>query len=431
MPSLPYSWITLDQFIAALQGRLQSSTFWTTAELTLYITDSLRFWNSLTEWWKESYVLNPSTLWVNTGTLPDSPRVRTATDADLYTRMQYMLLEPPTGSGTWAGTNQFDLASFQFALSKRRNEVIQAATCNLSLTSVNSPTGARAIVLPDTVLEPIRCRFIPAAGYGEPIWLSREDLSAFNFWEPDYNQVEGTPNAWDVISETPLAVGLDNAPNVPATLEFVTLNSGPDFAPSAATLLGIPDDWSFLPMFGALGDLLDSEPERIDPQRAAYCRQRFQQGLQIIREANWIVDASTVNGPSDILSLARADQYDTGWDAATADGGFPQAVIAGTDFFALPNTLSTSLQLVGNQPVPLVGGDFIQISRDVADVILDYAQHLACFKQGGEEFEQTMPLYQGFMKAAAETNKRLEHLGINYKDMADTGKQEQSDVPRQ
>lgn len=406
--------------------------FWTTAELTLILQDSLRFWNSLTEHWKVSYALNsPSSLWANLGTQAGSPRLRTLTDADLYTRMQYALLEPPSGAGTWTGTNQFDLASMQGSLSKRRNEVIQAATCNLSLTaSIALTPGTRTAILADTVLEPIRCRFIPAAGWGDPVWLSREDLQSFDWWEPNYEQTVGTPNAWDVISQTPLTIGLDNAVPVPGTLEILTLSSGAEFAPPAATLLGIPDDWAWVPMYGALADLLISEAQRTDNQRAAYCRMRYEQGLKLIRQANWLVDANTAQGPTDVLSLAKADWYSPGWDAAPSTS-WPQVVVGGMDFLALPGAPSVNLTLVGNQPVPAAGGDYLQISRDVADVILDYAQHMACFKMGGQEFADTMPLLKGFFAAAQETNKRLMRLGLNFEEMAQVGRQEQLDVPRQ
>ena len=424
-----FKFLTLDQAVSALQGRLQSTTLWTTSELTGYLTEALRFWNALTESYKITFVFQPASIWVNLGTLAGSPRLRTVTDVNLYTSMENMLMEPPTG-GTWTGTNQFDIPSLEFALSKRRNEAIQAASCNLGLTTLPITPGTRSATLPDTVLEPFRMRFIPAQGFGDPIWLSREDIGAFNYWEPNYNQTEATPNAWDVISQTPLTIGVDNAPNVPGTLEFVTLNSGPDFAPPAATLLGLPDDWSWLPMYGALADLLEGEPERTDRAKASYCKQRFDQGLQIVRHANWLIDASTGNGPCDVLSLARADQYDTGWDAAASDGGFSKCVVAGMDFAAFPNTASSNLTLVSNQPIPANGGDFLQISRDVADVIIDEAQHLACFKLPSGAFQQTMPLHQGFMKAATETNKRLEQLGINFKELSEVGRIEQMDVPR-
>src|SRR5271168_3774209 len=97
-----YSWITQAQAINALQGRLANSTFWTQAELSFYLNEALRLWSSLTEQWNQDFIFTASTNgWNNTGTLAGSPRLRTVTDAYLYTQMQYMLLEPPTGAATW------------------------------------------------------------------------------------------------------------------------------------------------------------------------------------------------------------------------------------------------------------------------------------------------------------------------------------------
>ena len=46
------------------------------------------------------------------------------------------------------------------------------------------------------------------------------------------------------------------------------------------------------------------------------------------------------------------------------------------------------------------------------DVILDYAQVLASFKQGGEEFASTKDLEMNFFQAALATNKRLAKMGV-------------------
>ena len=52
-------------------------------------------------------------------------------------------------------------------------------------------------------------------------------------------------------------------------------------------------------------------------------------------------------------------------------------------------------------------GHYIQLSRDVLDVILDEAQHLAQFRHGGKEFQESIALHQNFIRAAVETNSRL------------------------
>lgn len=426
-----YQWWTISQAIAALQGRLQNSTFWSTAELSLNLQDALRLWNALTEIWKENYILDPGgSTWNNLGTISGSPRFRTVTDADLYTRMQYMLLEPPSGGGTWTGTNQFDLASMQNSLDKRRNEVIQASLCNQGVALYPLTANTRSAILPDTVLEPVRARWIPLTGFGPPVWLSREDAESFQYWEPNSPQITGIPRAWDIISQSPLTVAVDIAPNVPGKIEILSLNSGPAFAPPATSLLGLPDDWAWLPMFGALGDLLDSEQLRTDRARAQYCQQRFTDGMKIIRQANWMVNSASEQQQSDILSLAKADWYNPGWDSPGAgDGSWNDIVVAGTDFLAAPGSTSVNLTLIANAPFLDSTGVYVQVARDVADVVLDYAQHASCLKQAN--WEESLPLVKGFFAAAMETNKRLSKLGLFAETLQEQGRLETIDVPRQ
>ena len=91
-----YSWITLLQARAALAARLAdpNMVFWSAAELLLYLSEALRTWNALTEQWNVDFVFNPtSTAWYNFGTIASSPRMRTVTDAYLYTVMQYRVTQ--------------------------------------------------------------------------------------------------------------------------------------------------------------------------------------------------------------------------------------------------------------------------------------------------------------------------------------------------
>jgi hypothetical protein len=426
-----YSWITLAQAISALQGKLQNSTFWTSAELQVYLNEALRFWNALTEQWNADFAFTASgSTWANTGSLTYSPRLRSVTDAYLYTQMQYMLLEPPTGAGTWTGTNQFDLASMQYALDKRRNEVIQASGCNLGDLPLSSTPNQRRVVLPDTVLEPKRLRFVPATNFGNPITLTREDTQAFQYFESAYLQTDQTPQSWSVPSEPPLAFDVDFAPNIPGTYDMIALQSGPTFTPPSPSLLGIPDDWSWLPMYGALADLLGSESERTDRERAAYCLRRFTDGLTVMRNSNWLVQANINGQPCDTPSLFEQDCYSPEWQ--NNSNAWPAVVQAGMDLVAASPTSSQSVNvtLVGNAPIPVLSGNYIQASRDVFDVILSYAQRLASFKEAGEEFMATEVLEKDFYRAAKETNHRLIALGIFTDELHSAGKREDVQVPR-
>ena len=431
-----YSWLSLSAGIAALQGRLNSTTLWTSTEIQALLTQSLREWNALTEQWSSDFVfpVSAGTLWYSTAALAGSPRLRSVTDNEIYVQMQNMLLEPPTGAGAWTGTNQFKLSDLQTSLQRRQDEVIQAVGCNIALLSplATTPNTVRTI-LPDTVLEPRRIRFVPATGQGNPITLTREDTQAFQFFEAGY--LGGQPSAfgpmsWSVASEPPLAFDVDSAPNVPGTYDVIALNSGTTFAPPASTVMSIPNDWAYLPMWGALADLLSSEAEKTDNARAAYCLGRFVNGLQIMRQSNWLVQGNIDGVPCDTPSMAEQDLYSPEWqDNASA---WPCLVQAGMDVVGVcpAGSASVGVTLVGNSPILDSGGTLLQVSRDDWDSVLGYAQRLASFKLGGSEFAATAPLEQDFYRAAQETNKRLLDMGI-FTDMLNSeGKRQLEAVPR-
>jgi hypothetical protein len=227
-----------------------------------------------------------------------------------------------------------------------------------------------------------------------------------------------------------LAIDVDTAPNVPGSYDAIALQAGLQFAPPVATLLGVPDDFAWVCKWGALADLLGRESEATDRPRADYCLKRYMDGLKIMARSNWLL-AATINGiPCATPSLREMDAFSPEWqNDATA---WPSLVTAGMDFCA-PGPLSNlptgvSLNLVGNAPVPSLDGDWVQVSRDVFDVILDYAQVLASFKMGGAEFAATKDLENNFMAAAIRTNKRLADLGL-FRDVQ-VGRKQNIEEPR-
>ena len=120
----PYSFATWLEAQQALSLRLNdtANVTWTVAEIKLYLSEALRFWNCLTQAWIQNWSVD----YTQTATAPflpawqstanslnsfvghnaTSPRYQTLTDAYVYTMIQYHLLEPPTGNAAWTGTNQ-------------------------------------------------------------------------------------------------------------------------------------------------------------------------------------------------------------------------------------------------------------------------------------------------------------------------------------
>jgi hypothetical protein len=448
-----FQWITYAAARSLLAGRLAdpSKTFWTDAEIGIYLQEALRTWNALTEQWNANFSFLTSggggygvggygqggygsgggaVTWYDISQLSNSPRARTLHDSDLYTIMEYHLLEPPTGA-MWTGTSQFSIADLQGALQRRRDEVIQVAGCNLAqLPPLASTYNQRRTFFPDSTLEPMRMRFVPDSTAG-PITLCREDTLQFDAFEPGYLQSPALPSSWSVITEPPLAFDVDTAPGVTGNYDVISLQAGPTFQPPFATLLGIPDDFAWVAKMGALSDLLGRESEATDRLRADYYAQRYADGLKLIKESNWLVSA-TINGlPCDTPSLKDFDAFSPEWELNAA--AWSTLVQAGVDFVApcpVGIVSSVGMVLVGNAPIPVLDSDYVQVSRDVWDAVLSYAQFLAVQKMGGAEFTSAMELEKQFFEAAKATNKRLANMGIFSDVVHSVGKKQDVSQPR-
>jgi hypothetical protein len=409
-----YSWITWQSARQALAARLADPTnaFWSDVENGLYLAEALRTWAALTEIWNADFAFSPTPqVWYDIATMVGSPRIRTLTDDYLYRVMQYHLLEPSSG-GTWTGTSQFTISDFSGALQRRRDEMIQASGCNLAQLTppIASVPNTRRTIFPDSTLEPRRARFVPDSGL--PNTMTREDSLAWDSFESTHLQTSRTPQSWSVITGPPLAMDLDTAPNIPGTFDVIALQAGLNFVPPAPTLLSLPDDWAALAKWGALADLLGRDSEATDHLRANYCLKRFNAGLKIMAASNWLLSA-TINGiPCDTPSVREMDGYSAEWEENP--DAWPSLITAGMDLCApCPvNSHGVSLVLIGNAPIPVLDDDFVQISRDTFDAILDEAQFLASLKQGGAEFVAAQALDKNFFTVAAETNTRLAKMGL-------------------
>jgi hypothetical protein len=191
----------------------------------------------------------------------------------------------------------------------------------------------------------------------------------------------------------------------------VTLQSGTTFAPPAATLLGIPDDFVWALEFGVLADLLGREPEATDNGRAAYALKRYQDGLKLLVNTPWIMLGSVDGLACSVDSLEETDRYSVGWDLTPTSFG-PVLVTAGMDFLAGPVGSSIGLTCLGNAPLlDAATSTFLQVSRDGWEQVLNEAQFLASFKQGGAEFMAAMELEKQFIMFCAAENSRLKSTG--------------------
>lgn len=437
-----YNYATYLQARQALALRLTdpANQFWPDAELKLLIIESLRTWNALTAAFvKEAAftVKAASSPWLFVPSLTNSPRPYTVQDSDIYTLIQYHLIEPATGAGTWSGTPQFSLSDLTQAYQRRQDELVQLTACNLvQLAPLGVVPNTRRTLLPDTVLEVRRARYIPGNNPPSPphtLW--REDPYTFSVFTPGFAQTPHIPHNYSLTNQPPLSLDTDFPPNIPGTLDLLAIQSTTPPAPPASVNLAIPDDWSWVLKWGILADILNKDSESQDLPRAQYCLARYTEGITLMQRLPWLLGAQFDGIPVGIAGVQDQDQYDNGWESRA--GVVRNAVVvAGTDLISVcprptgATLLGLTLQLVQNAPIPVADSDPVQVSRDTLDIILDYAEHLASFQMGGQEFAATVPLFDNFRKSAQLTNQRLAELGIFYDVMKWQGRREESADPR-
>jgi len=465
-----YNYITQGQLIQEVANRLYdpTMTFWTSDEIYRYFKEALRTWNALTGYWRGDFTFQskPGVTWydlTDTVAMPNTLRPISSTgpalDANLYVLMQYHLLEPPLGINPWpsgspsnTGSLQFTSDDFLNAVQRRRDEILSITSCTLTRRTI--PAVAGRITLPDTVIDVRRLAYLPAAfqagGYGVgaygmgPYGYSAYNLSPASVVWPEDTWAEqafnnrytlapaGTPLAYLLSTQPPISFDVDTPPGGAGTYELLTVEAGPALSITTPSLLSIPDDWAYLIKWGALADLLSRESLAKDIPRAAYCEQQYRLGLAVMLQAPALLAMRIDNVPLQIDSVRSADLYNTSWQGQ-AQQKPRTALHAGLNLIALapaPDLIySMTATVVQNAPVPVAASDPVQVSRDDLDVIIDYTQHLAAFKQGGDEFARTMPLMQRFLKQAAYYNGKLAELGEYTSMLLDQSQRERDTNP--
>lgn len=403
---MPYTTPTLTEATTALASRLNdpSNIRWTLVELQAYVREALRTWSVWTSHWRDTgnvFTVVNQAIYDLSVELP-ALRGHDLTNWDLVTDLQIALLEPPAAGGTWTGTDQFTLQQLTDAIQRRRDQFLRDTgviqTRAEILYQPGDPALGVRLGLPEAILDVRRAAWRTAVT-GTQFPLIRTDEWAANNFQPAWNTSTKPPTAYSVTATPPLFLQMIPPYVFEGTLDLITINKGSTVDPAVATSLGIPDDYGWVVKYGALADLLSGDGLALDPQRAAYCEARWQQGIDHIRRNPVVLTARINNAPVTIGAIADADRYSPTWQLVS---GVPKRVLlAGHNLIASwpPPGLTggpwtITLDVVTNVVVPILGVDILPISADVYDSILDLAQHTALFKEGPGQTEQAMALLE-------------------------------------
>lgn len=409
-----YSHTTLDDARMALSSQLGDTSFWTYEELDLYIKEGIRYWNSLTHRFKkrENIVLTPGQHFYDL--YNESININTTLlDQDLLVEIQYHLLES-IDADSWSGTAQFTLESIQSSMQGVLDEFYMEVIPRLNVQTV---AGAGMLdfhnlssISPTTpVIDIHRAAWLDSNGQYSVLWRADEDQmrSYVHGWE---GTPANRPSAYSIWKSQPLEVRLMPRSNQPGSVQYIFQKSAPILNLSVGVNLGIPDDLAWVVKYGVLADLLDQEGMATDTTRAAYCRKRYEDGLEIAKAYPSVLGAE-LNGIS--TQIGRLRDMDAYSDWQNEPSGTPDRVFfVGYNLFGVapsPNVAPHSIlfDLVQPAPVPMVDGDNIQLDKYELEAVIAYAQHIASFKQGGREFLDTSGQMADVAQSAIAKNNKL------------------------
>jgi hypothetical protein len=390
---------------------------WTKVELEIYLREALQTWNALTEHTHETGTFETSgtTAFYDLSQVIATIRGYTITDQQLISSMLYTLLEPPQNPsawGTWSGSQQFSLADLASALQYRRDQFLRetGAILTRQLLTIAPPPDGR-ILLPEAVIEPRRAAWLSTPD-AKSTPLLRDDEWGYDHFGLEWMQTPTRPpETFSVGTSPPLVMQVSPPPQDTGTLDLVSINRGAVLTPATGpTLLGIPDDWTWVVKFGALADVLSKDGLSQDLGRAAYFESRFRHGVKLAQIAGVVLTARINNIPCLIDALSDVDTYFPTWQ--TTPGNLARILTAGHNLVAVvppPGPLpggepwAVTVDVVANALVPESFYADLQIGPEVYDIILDYAEHLALIKDGPAMVDQTQPLLDRFLRAAGVT----------------------------
>lgn len=429
MANPQFQYLTFGQAKQRLANELgdPSMVFWTNAELGRYIIEALRWWNLTAMYTKEtgelqtvanqSFYFLEQSLFDTTGTV--LLQGLDVTDQEIINDINYFIMEPPISnwSGGWIGTEMFSLPEITSILQDSRDEFLRMTAC--IATRYTAPVTTTRVVLPSNHIRILRADINEANSNGPlPIWVV-DQVELFTTFRETHVRASSRPKAYTVSYNPQLTVDLWPEPQVESTLGVNGVVSGATLTPTGGpTVLGIPNDMSFLLKYRVMADLLSGDGLQRCPQIADYCDMRFQEGLDDVGSYLSLLWQNDGGPRGPITAVAQWDQVRPQW-LQQPNTGSPRAVAQlnwnTIGIRPIPDTTyNITFECIRKAIIPTLDTDFLQVGKAVMQAIFDYAQHIAMIKIQGREFQSSMTMYKRARALALEYKQQIASQGYLY-----------------
>lgn len=422
---MPYEQMIFSQArgrVAALLGD-PNLVFFSPAEVTRALWEAFRTWNSAAQYWRArgSFVTASDDTFIDLGPKVQSGSQfylqRTVQDSDIVASVCDALMEAQPVFGSWAGTDKFTMSDVLSAIEDAANEFLVRSSCVVhhvtQAETIPPPVGR--VVLDDENISDIRrldWKDTPTEAYRQ-LW--RTDEWALNSTRRLWSTDATDPESYAITSTPQLSVQLAPVPLNGGELDMLVVKNNADLT-GLGVVVDVPNDFAWAVKWGALARLLNQDGQVRDPERAAYCQQRFDEAVAIATGSAASVLQLEVNGvPLPVESIFDLDSTRPGWRNA---GGQPDQVgLCGLNMLALApradGVYAITCDVVTNAPLP-TDIEYVDIGKEFIDPVLNYAQHVLSFKMGGPEFAATGRYLQELYDAAMSYNAKLRANGQFY-----------------
>lgn len=419
-----YTHTTWAAFIQKFRERMDDTgVFYTNTgpypELQGILQESLRVWNNLTHRHKTRINLNlvPGQMYYDLHTLGNFPK--TVTDAQLAFEMAYHLMEVPSSTSMFSGSQ------FLGALQRRRDQFLMDT--GILLTEANgNPVipGEVMLTFPSKIIDARRVVWRTANGTRKNLW-KEDEFSADTSYNPWRYEPRSTPWGFALLRSQPIQMRVMPPSTAPGLVDILAVENGATLTIAPPQWIGVPDDFAQTVRWGAMADLLSLENEVRDPERSQWCEQQYQEGLEIVKLRPIVTGAQIEGKWLPVGTMADLDSSMLNWMNTT---GRPR--VLGANGFTLavgpmPDApYKITLDMLESTIVDPAGD--VQVGLEELDILLDYGQYLGTFKQGGAEFKDCQRFHDKFLREAGLVNSRVRASSI-YKEVVElSGRQEEN-----
>lgn len=416
MPTPPTLSISIDGLVTLLAQRLginlSGVDFYTEAELTLYVQMAIREFQVLTGYWRQRSQIQTSatTTFYDMNTLVPGCSLNVL-DMAILEQVALHLLETDGSQPNFVNTGQFTLANLAGALNQRIEDLLGRTHMVVSdyTSPVSVPPNGR-LALSNGVLQIHRADW---QDQNTGIWtlLSRSDeIGAYGFVPQWPVSPASPPSGYSVSVTPPFQMQFIPPPLTLGNLDLLVTQVNPYTYTGTPQTLGIPDDSTFALVWGILASVLCQDAQSRDYGRADYAAKRFTTAVDVLKNWPCLMQGDIAGNQFMPGTMHGLDHWQYGWRNQMP--AMPSLVsIAGRNMICFASradqAYNIDLDIIGNSPASGSSSATIDIPGDIITALLDNGQHLACFKEGGAEFTQTMQLYRNFIDVAQQYGSRL------------------------